>query len=267
MITTMMVPIGGAQISVERVGNGDAIVFLHAGVCDKRMWNKQVAELSDRFQTVSYDRRGFGSTVTTNEAFSNVDDLRALLAQLEISSAVLVGCSQGAKIAIDFALLFPQRVRRLVLISPAVSGAPSPDVFPAEIQSRLDALKEAESANDLERVNVIEANLWLDGPLSAEGRVRGPVRALFLEMNAIALRMPALTLEIEPISAYERLTCLDLPVLVIWGELDFPHINERCRYLVATIANAKGIQIAGAAHLPNLEHAEQINLLLRDFSP
>ena len=92
--------------------------------------------------------------------------------------------------------------------------------------------------NDLARVNAIEANLWLDGATSSQGRVSGALRELFLDMNGIALRMPELTQEIQSNNAYESLSDLLLPVLVIWGELDFPHIKQRSKYIVDTIPDA-----------------------------
>ncbi|MEO0827833.1 MAG: alpha/beta hydrolase [Cyanobacteria bacterium J06639_16] len=258
-------PIGSAQLAGERAGDGEPLVFLHAGVADRRMWLSQMAELSDGHYTVAYDRRGFGETTTTDEAFSHVEDLRELLDQLDISTGTLIGCSQGGRVAIDFVLAYPQRVNALVLISPAISGAPVPEAFPSEIQALMAALDEADEADDLDQINAIEANLWLDGPTSPAGRVGGGLRELFLDMNGIALGMPELTQEIEPASAYEKLSNLSLSTLVIWGELDFPHIKECCRYIVESIPAAQGIEIAATAHLPNLEKPETINELLQDF--
>jgi pimeloyl-ACP methyl ester carboxylesterase len=258
MTETFKLNIGSAELACDRSGKGKPLIFLHAGVGDRRMWRYQMVDLSDSYQVVACDRRGFGETITADKAFSQVEDLRKLLDKLRISTVSLVGCSQGGRIAIDFTLTYPQRVTKLILISSAVSGAP-------EIQPRFDALEEAEEINDLARVNAIEANLWLDGATSAKGRVSGAVRELFLDMNGIALRMPELTQEIEPSNAYERLTELSLPVLVIWGELDFPYIKQRCKYIVDTIPNAKGEEILNTAHLPNLEKPEIINKLLGDF--
>jgi len=265
MTESFIVKIGNAQLAGERSGQGKSLIFLHAGVADKRMWRHQIAALSDSYQAVAYDRRGFGETIATDEAFSHVEDLRAGLDQLEIATVSFVGCSQGGRVAIDFTLAYPQRVTALVVIAPAVSGAPAPETFTPDIQARIAALDEAEEANDLERVNAIEANLWLDGPSSPVGRVGGALRDLFLDMNGIALGMPDLMNEIEPAPAYERLAELSLPVLVIWGDLDFPHVKERCRYLVDTIPSARGKEIPGTAHLLNLEQPEMINELLRDF--
>lgn len=257
--------IGHAQLTGERLGTGNPLIFLHAGVADRRMWIPQMDELSGRFQTTAYDRRGFGETKAEDEMFSDVEDLRILCDHLGIRSASLVGCSQGGRLAIDFALAYPGRVKAMVLIAPAVSGAPQPENFPPEAETLFTALDEADEAEDLVRINEIEANMWLDGPTSPAGRVGGEIRDLFLDMNGIALQMPDLEMEIEPISAYERVFDLVMPVLVIWGNLDFPHIKERCRYLVESIPNAQGVEITGAAHLPNLEQPEAVNALIRSF--
>ena len=265
MIEAIKLKVGKAQLAVEQAGQGKALIFLHAGVADKRMWRQQLVDLSADYHVVAYDRRGFGETTTADEAFSHVEDLRDLLDQLGLSSAALVGCSQGGRIAIDFALAYPHRVTGLGLIAPAISGAPEPETFLPDIEARLAALDEAEEANDLARVNLLEANLWLDGPTSPAGRVSGPLRELFLDMNGIALGMPELTQEIEPALAYERLAGLSVPVLVIWGDLDFPHLRERCHHLVDTIPLVRGEEIPGTAHLPNLEQPETINKLLREF--
>ncbi|HAV76955.1 MAG TPA: alpha/beta hydrolase [Anaerolineae bacterium] len=259
------IKVGGAHVIGEHAGQGSALVFLHAGVADRRMWREQIAELKDDFHVIAYDRRGFGETSTPDESFSHVNDLKEILDQLGVSSAALIGCSQGGRIAIDFTLAYPQRVTSLVLIAPAISGAPSPGKFSPDIEALLDTLDKAEESEDMERVNAIEANLWLDGPTSPNGRVSGAARELFLDMNAIALNSPDLTKELETPSAYERLGELSLPTLVINGDLDFPFIKERCHYLVETIPNAKGMEIAGTAHLPNLEKPEAVNELLMKF--
>lgn len=265
MRNTFKINIGGAQISGNQSGKGSSLVFLHAGVADRRMWREQITALEDSFQCIAYDRRGFGETSSPDESFSHVSDLKEILDHLNISTATLIGCSQGGRIAIDFTLEYPQRVTTLVLIAPAISGAPAPGAFSPEIEALLEALDEAEEAEDMERVNAIESNLWLDGPTSPNGRVSGTTRKLFLDMNRIALNAPDLNKEIEPPSAYDRLEGLSLPTLVINGDLDFPHIKERCQYIVDSIPNAKRKEVLGTAHLPNLERPEIVIELLKDF--
>jgi pimeloyl-ACP methyl ester carboxylesterase len=265
MTEAFHITIGNARLAGVQAGEGKAIIFLHAGVVDKRMWTQQVNALSNSYHAVAYDRRGFGETYTPNEAFSHVEDLRHILENFGIAKAVLVGCSQGGRVALDFALQYPRQVRALVLIAPAVSGAPTPESFPPFIQEKLEALEQAEEAKDSDLVNRIEANLWLDGPLSQEGRVSGEMRELFLDMNGIALRHPELSEEISPPATYDRVANLTMPTLLLWGELDFPHVKERCRYIATTMPLAQARELAGVAHLPSLEQPQQVNELLETF--
>ncbi len=261
-----MINTGNTQLVGEHMGTGESLLFLHAGVADRRMWHDQMADLGNDYHVVAYDRRGFGETTAVDEPFTHVEDLKSILDQLGIETAVLIGCSQGGRVAIDFPLAYPQRVTKLVLIASAVSGAPTPPkTFPADIQAVVDALDAADEADDLVRINELEAHLWLDGPTSSAGRVQGAVRELFLDMNGIALEKPDLDKEVEPASAYGKLSDLLLPTFVIWGELDFPFLKTRCQYLLDNIPAAKGQEIAGTAHLPNLEQPDLINKLLREF--
>jgi pimeloyl-ACP methyl ester carboxylesterase len=266
MPETFRVDTASASLVGERSGEGRPALFLHAGVADRRMWRPQITRFENEHLTVAYDRRGFGETQASDAAFSHTEDLREVLDRNGIETATLIGCSQGGRIAIDLALAHPGRVDALVLIAPAVSGAPA-GVFPPDIEVRMRALEDAEEARDLARVNEIEAGLWLDGPTSPAGRVGGDARALFLEMNGIALAHPELEAEIEPPSAYDRLAELAQPALVIWGALDFPHIKERCRHLVDALPHARGREVPDAAHLLNLERPEATNELLAGILP
>src|SRR3546814_18367271 len=78
----------------------------------------------------------------------------------------------------------------LFLVAPAVTGAHSPEAFPPAVEALLEMLEEAEEEEDLDRINLLEAWMWLDGPDSEEGRVGGALRELFLAMNATALYAP-----------------------------------------------------------------------------
>jgi len=259
---------GKARLAGVEAGEGPAVVFLHAGVADRRMWQDQLATFAPRYRVIAYDRRGFGETRGQAETFSHIDDLKALLDDLGIDKAVLVGCSQGGRIAIDFALTHPARVAGLFLAAPAVTGAPSPEDFPPAVEALLELLEEAEEEEDLERLNLLEAWMWLDGPASEEGRVRGPIRDLFLAMNGAALHAPEPGRETNPAAfpaAYARLADLKMPAQLVWGDADFPHIQQRCVHLVQAIPRALGTVIPGTAHLPNLEQPEAFNRHLKAF--
>ena len=259
---------GNAELAAEVQGTGVPVVFLHAGVADRRMWRADLTALTTvgRYRGVAYDRRGFGESLHADERYSHVADLAAVLdATAGGAPAVLVGCSQGGRIAIDAALAMPERVRALVLVAPAISGAPEQTTFAPAIAAWMERMERAEAQADIDRINVLEAHAWLDGPLAPEGRVGGDVRTLFLEMNGIALRAEQRGTEIAPAPAYDRVDRIAAPTLVVWGDLDFPHLGERCEHLVTRMPDATSLLICAAAHLPNLEYPDAFSRALHAF--
>ncbi len=261
----MSVISGQAKLFTQVVGTGDPVVFLHANVCDSRMWQKQIEELARTHKTIAYDRRGFGETRAQEEEHSAVDDLIAVLdAEADGKPVILVGCSQGGRIAIDAALHHPARVRALVLVSPSVTGAPDP-VFPADIGALMAELKNAEQAGDNTNVNTMKARLFLDGPLGPEGRVTGAPRELFLEMHDIALRSPPTGQDMGALPNYRRVEEIEVPALVIWGDLDLPHVQERSRHVASGIRNCEAHVMSGSGHLPSMDNSDAVTELFGSF--
>jgi pimeloyl-ACP methyl ester carboxylesterase len=256
---------GRAKLATEVVGGGTAIVFLHANVCDRRMWRAQLDGIGATHKAIGYDRRGFGETRAEPEDFSALADLIAVLeATADGKPAVLVGCSLGGRIAIDAAIRHPSRVRALVLIAPNVAGAPDP-IYAPDIETLMMQSKQAEASGDLDRMNAMKARLWLDGPLAGEGRVAGPARDLFLDMNGIALRSPPFGSDVDVQPFFHRLGDVAVPTLVVWGDLDFPFIQERCRHVAAVVPGAEGREMSGVAHLPSLERPAEVTALISEF--
>ncbi len=190
---------------------------------------------------------------------------------LDLEPAVLVGCSQGGRIALDATIARPDRVAALVLVAAAIGGAPEP----ASHDPRLDALiglyEQAKEAGDVDEQNRIEAQVWLDGPFEAEGRVAGEARALFLAMNRIALDTPDLGDPDIPNTAYAALASIDRPTLVMWGPLDVPSVVANMRHAASTIPDVHRCELDGVAHLPSLEAPARFNAaldaFLRDAAP
>jgi pimeloyl-ACP methyl ester carboxylesterase len=71
---------------------------------------------------VRYDRRGFGRSEPPKGPYSDVDDRHAVLDTLNISRAILVGCSNGSRLAVDYTLAHPDRVAALVLVGGAAGS-------------------------------------------------------------------------------------------------------------------------------------------------
>lgn len=256
--------LSSAKIAGVRSGSGRAIVFLHAGVADHRMWTPQIDEFGRTHTAIAYDRRGFGKTTTLDVPFRHLDDLEALMNHHELDKAILCGCSQGSRIAIDFALAHPGRAERLVLVGATYTGAPWEEITERE-KELAKQLHEAEQIGDLDAINELESHLWLDGPSAGSGRVAQSLRELFLDMNGIALAAGELTKEIEPPGAGEKLSNISCPTLLIEGELDFEMIHQRHQTLSSAIAGSVRVEISGTAHLPSMEKPDQFSAHVRGF--
>ncbi len=259
------VSIGGARLVTDVTGEGACVVLLHAGVADRWMWRTTCEALSGRFKCLTYDRRGFGDSTSPDETFRNIDDLDAVIRHFGCEGTHLIGSSQGGRIAIDYALAKPENVLSLVLVAPALSGASVPSSYPPETQRLMDELVQAEEKADFEKMNAVEAHLWLDGPLSSKNRVAGSARDLFLDVNGRALRHALLSREQPAPSAADQLHRLTQPAFVIWGEAGFPHIKDRSRLIANTIPGARHLVMEDCAHLANMERPAQFDEAVLKF--
>ncbi|HEY8574830.1 MAG TPA: alpha/beta hydrolase [Devosia sp.] len=258
------VGVGGAHLAGRVLGEGLPVVFLHAGVCDKRMWESQMRAVAEEgWQAIAYDRRGYGETESPDEVFSHLDDLEAVLAAHDIHAAVLVGCSLGGGLALDFALRHPGRVIGLVLIGTSVTAAPW---SATQAEEMLEAAEEdAWERGDRDMLNRVQAHEWLDGPRAQSGRVGGAVRELFLDMNAIALGKPELTMGEQPQPAWPRVGEVGAPTLLLVGDEDFTALIERHETLSEEMPNAFAAVLEGVAHIPSIEKPELVNSMLIEF--
>ena len=263
----LKIPVGDATLVGDRwSGGGTTIVLLHAGVCDRRCWREVGAQLPG-WDVVAYDRRGFGEVPPASGPFRHVDDLLAVLdAVSPHAPAWLVGSSQGGAVALDAALEAPERVSGLVLLAPAISGAPEPsdEEYTTATDGLALAIDEAWTAGDLEECNRLEVRMWLDGPAAREGRVSGAVRELALEMNRIVLANDQLAEHdgASGLAAASRLHEIAVPALVACGELDVPLQIQRSSALAGALPRGTFRSLPGRAHLPYLEAPDEVAALV-----
>ena len=122
-LVTGIVEVNGTSLYYEIQGNGHPLVLIEGGQLDCRMWDDQFSVLSQNYQVIRYDVRGFGRSGAWADSYQAHEDLRALLDTLAIEKAHFVGLSLGGRISIDFALEYPEMVRSLVLAGPGRSGS------------------------------------------------------------------------------------------------------------------------------------------------
>ncbi len=258
--------INGARLYYEHDGSGPDVVFVHAGICDSRMWEPQWAAFTERHRVLRYDLRGYGRSEPVDAAFMHHRDLEALLSYLNISSAALIGCSKGGGVCASLAVDRPELVSALVMVCSDPPGF-DPDPAPAE-PPQWEELVAAFKAGDLERSNELELQIWVDGRGRTPEQVDPALREQVREMNAIVLRNDKRGLgseEQQQPPALERLDVVTAPVLALLGEYDDPYFVLAAAEMKRRIPGLQSRTIAGAAHLPNMEQPAQFNRLVLEF--
>jgi len=241
----------------ETVGQGPPVVLIHGGQMDRRMWEPQFELFGKTFRVMRYDVRNYGRSASATVPYSDVDDLLALLDELKIAKAHLVGLSLGGRIAIDFTLEHPDRVASLVAVAPGLSG------FPFEA-GRWPAMLAAAQ----EKGGEAAAELWLKDPYmvpAMEHPDLAPVlRRLAIENARVWLANPLLEKDIQSPAA-GRLAEIRVPMLVIVGDRDVPDMQKIANKLATEVKGARKVVIAGAGHISNMEKPEEFDRAVLEF--
>ena len=161
----MAVP--GATIGYDVAGPPDApaVLFVHAGVATRAMWDPQFDALAADHRVIRYDTRGYGDSPGEAVAYSEVDDLLRMLDAAGVERATVVGASRGGRFALDATLAHPDRVCGLVVIGSNPSGMSDDGIPYTENERALEqAMDEAEAAHDVDALVRIEVQLWISGP-------------------------------------------------------------------------------------------------------
>lgn len=217
----------GPEIYVEDVGTGPAIVFIHGWPLSGAMWEYQIVPLVEAgFRCISYDRRGFGRSCKSPTDYSYsalAGDLAAVLEELDITDATLVGFSMGGGEVVEYLTRHnkTRRVVRAMLVSSIVPFMLKTDDNPdgvdvsvfAEIQAGLRADRPAFLTDFAEKFFGVG---MISSPVSM------PMLAATCEVAMTASPLATIAC-VRTFSATDfRAQCkaIDVPVLVIHGDGD-----------------------------------------------
>lgn len=234
-----------------------ALVMLHGFALDSRMWKRQVEAFGQDYRVLTLDLPGFGPQA---REVGEVDPAAGVLCAMDVAKidrAHLVANSFGAAVAADFALQHKDRVRSLTLTGPLLLGR----------RTGIDAWARCVAlAGEGDRATAAE--IWLDDPLF-EGLRQD--EELFEELRQIVLdyggghwtgRVSSRWSDPDPVPSLRK---LDVPALIISGEMDIPSFMIMAEAYARTLPTARREIIQGAGHLANIERPEEWNALLRDF--
>lgn len=255
-----------ARLYYETAGQGLPLVMIHAGVADRRQWNNESAFFARNYQVVRYDMRGYGKSEPVEGEFSHLEDLAAVLNTLGLDEpVVLMGCSMGGGLAMDFALTHPSRVRALIMVGSGPSGLELDVPRPAKFAD----VEKAFEASDLDLVAELETQIWFDGMGRTPEQVNPAMRKLAYEMNrqALAHEVKGLGKRLPNTEspAFDRLGGLNIPVLVIVGAQDTPYILAAADYMIAKLPSARKVTMEDAAHLANMDQPDEFQAAVANF--
>lgn len=267
-VVARVLEVPGGKISLEESGAGPAIVLLHEGIADRRMWNREFADLARDHHVVRYDLRGYGASPPATSEYSPAADLGTLIDELELTRPLIVGPSVGGAIALDLTLASPEKVGALLLVAPGYSGMDYEHVpggkATFERDERLSkAAAGSWAAGDLEAATEHLRELWASS-LSGSSlelfrtMVRDNAKEIFEERSGRHERRAGAP-------AAGRLDEIQAPTRILVGDCDNPAMPHCANYLARGITGAKVVLVPGADHLLNLSRPDAFDSGLREF--
>jgi pimeloyl-ACP methyl ester carboxylesterase len=245
-------------IAYDVAGHGPAVLLLHAGIADHRMWDEVADLLVATHTVIRPDLRGFGASPVPDRPFRHVDDVRDVLVAAGVASATVAGNSFGGRVALALAAAHPSRVERLVVLAASIDGWD----WSTEATEADAAEERALADGDLATAMRINEDIWVRGPRRQwtdrlrriADRLAGPLRTALVNMAETSKFA-------EPDDPFV-LAELATPTTVGVGLLDLPDFVGMAHELARQIPGATLVEFAEAAHLLPLEEPERIGALI-----
>lgn len=244
----------GMTIAHWVVGDGPAMLLVHAGVADARMWDRQVEELARERRVITVDLRGYGETpLEVGSKYSDAGDVLAVLDELGVETVEAVGASYGGYVVQQIASQQPERFKRLVLIC-----APTDGVEPtADIRAVWAEEERLLEADDVDGATELMVRSWL-GPEADDD-----AKALLHTMQKRAFELQLAAGDVDNEECDVEPEKISAPARLITGAHDFELFRNCAAYLAERLPNVERVDLPWAGHLPTLERpAEAMGLIL-----
>ena len=142
-MTEQFADVNGIKICYEILGEGAPVFLIHGFGVTKEEWIGQFIPLSKHFKVIRFDNRGSGKSDHPNYPFTMkmfADDVKGLMEAIGISKAHIVGWSVGGMLAQEFAINYPEKLNKLVLINTLPYWPGDEIALNMYRQSKIDAL-------------------------------------------------------------------------------------------------------------------------------
>lgn len=260
----------GVRLHYEECGSGTAVIFVHEFAGDHRAWESQMRHFGQRYRAITYAARGYPpSDVPTDVGkYSQgraADDIAAVLDQLGLQKAHVVGLSMGGFASLHFGFRHPARALSLCV---AGCGYGAEKGQREKFRTEVDAVTAFLDEHGIEAF----AAKYAYGPTRVQFENKDPrgfqeFKRQLAEHSATGARNTQLGLQRERPSLYDlvdQMKTLTIPTLVLTGDEDWPCLQPAL-LMKQTIPSAALSVMPNCGHTINLEDPDQFNRLVRDF--
>ncbi|WP_208560181.1 alpha/beta fold hydrolase [Marinilactibacillus kalidii] len=233
-------------LSLDKAGEGEVILLLHAGIVDRRMWENEMQYLKKQACVINIDLPGYGNSEITGQTIDYVQVIASVIEHFQLKKVTIMAASFGGKVALDYALLYPEKIERLMLVSPAVSGW-------TDSMELSDYEEIEESLDDSASLLGLIDQFWFvrNRPLEQIRHHHSFIRRMIKD------NLSLINDEVEECSLVEnslqQLNQLTMPMLIINGAKDVPDFLEIGEQIHKSAQATERIIFPDATHLPNLD--------------
>ena len=269
--------IDGRWLNLIDIGSGPPLLFVHGlGGCWQN-WLENIPFFAGDYRVIAVDLPGFGdSPLPTEEEISIPGFARTIdlvMDALDVSAAAFVGHSMGGFTSVELAISFPQRVERLVLVSPAgLSTYNDPHALLLLAQARrfkgifngYHALVAAHAELLARRPRLRRLEPTTNIVTRHPDRLPAPFAAEFVR----GLAAPGFIDGIEANLNYDyrdRLGEIACPTLIVWGKRDKVVSAKDANLYEQLIPNARKVLFEDTGHMAMIERPAAFNALLEEF--
>jgi pimeloyl-ACP methyl ester carboxylesterase len=259
---TSSIDVGGRTIAYERVGSGPPLILLHGGLSDHREWEAQVEGLADAHTVIAWDAPGAGGSAdmpSTARMPDFADALAGFIGALGIDRPHVLGLSWGSALALELFRRHRHLPRSLVLTAAYAGWAGS--LSPEVVRQRLEtSLRDIELMSPESFVRTWVPSLFTAGTPESTIEWYVGVMADFHPAGVVPMLHAIAEADLRDV-----LPTIDVPTLLLYGELDQRSPLEVAHAMQAAIPASELIVLPGVGHMSNLEAPTAFNAAVRDF--
>jgi 2,6-dioxo-6-phenylhexa-3-enoate hydrolase len=269
--TSKFAQAGKLKVHYNEAGSGEAVILLHGGGPGATGWSnyfKNIGPFAEKYRTILMDQPGFGETdsISIKDEARDLVHARAvkdLIDSLGIDKVTMIGNSMGGASSMRFAIEYPDRINKLVLMGAAGGGLSIMQPMPQEGIKIMFGLYRNPNMEDLKRM--IQVFVY-DSSFMTEELIQQRYDAMMKHpehlknfIESMVPPAPGLT------DLSSRLSEIKAKTLIIWGRDDrFVPLDHGLKYLWG-IPNAELHVFSKCGHWAQYEHADEFNQLVLDF--